>query len=576
MTIIYRMRYILFFLLLGGGLSGQKLLLLPSQLDSLVAVDSLNLLPEPEGLLQNLKVVGLVNNRYPATLISNDGLVLVPTEALEEYIQLPDSVAMMRYDDPLSLKNFFISFPVRSTEITSDILLYVKESMTLNEKFSIIQGNIRQKLTELGRPENGRYEVKRYLFQNRFFLHQYLDFREVQLLWATHSSDGKSYGIVKIFGESLSQLKAPMLSSQDDRSKGNYAINFPPKTYYQSSASALALHLSELDASMSILQPAIDLYQQFRRLPPESLASFYEQQYNEQTFLLENQAMEKRIRTENSLIMDSKILALQQNLQRESKAIEKLHQQYFRSQALNRTIKLISLVEFLERRAGLRSDQTDRLLAYLDDWQKDWNPTIDRALFETILPAYFNESRGQYFSTDLIDQIRATNKSFEEISQPIYEESLLSRPEEIRAILKKDGPEELFTKLEEDAGYYFFTLLLRDQQEKIFRPYRKNMTNWSGQENNWLQKTAKQAGSRIDGNGSQRIHFAFDNQLESIPLWKDNAGSPFFDKKNELMGFLFPEGEYPAGIDWYLPTEVNPSQMVSISEILQLLSIPKR
>jgi hypothetical protein len=207
----------------------------------------------------------------------------------------------------------------------------------------------------------------------------------------------------------------------------------------------------------------------------------------------------------------------------------------------------------------------------LANWQKDWAQPIDQALFSQLMTIYFEESRAEYFSTAIIDQIRSNNKSFEALGNQLYEESLLVQPTQLMEILNEEGTSTLFSILQKDIGYLFFTQLLRDQQERIFSPYRKELAKWSQLENQWLEETAGLEKSIIDANGSQRIHFCLDNTLGKVPIWKDTAGSPIFNQKNQLIGFLFPRGDYPAGLHWEVPAQVGSPLVLSIQEVMNQL-----
>lgn len=569
LTNIFWMRYILFFLFLSSGLYGQKLLLLPAQLDSFLAQDSLDLLPEQNGLRNNLRTVGTLNNRYPATLISEEGLVLVSREAIARY--LPESTSSLSaFADPLPLKGLILTIPIETKDVTAQILDGSASNMSFDEQINLIQRNIGKMMMAVNSVEKGRQEVKRYQFQNRFFLHEYQDFTDLRLVFLSNKTSGKNYGIIQIFGES--QLpKAPLPASKNTSISANYVINYPQKTYYQSSSSALELHVLELQSALKLLNPALSIYQSYQKTPSPSLTTFHQSQSEELSYLNSSQASANKISKENTWLLNKNIVELQGQLKLEKKNLEKLHSQYFMSRALNQSIKLIQLTQYLQSRAGRRSAQKQNILSYLANWQKDWAQPIDQALFSQLMTIYFEESRAEYFSTAIIDQIRSNNKSFEALGNQLYEESLLVQPTQLMEILNEEGTSTLFSILQKDIGYLFFTQLLRDQQERIFSPYRKELAKWSQLENQWLEETAGLEKSIIDANGSQRIHFCLDNTLGKVPIWKDTAGSPIFNQKNQLIGFLFPRGDYPAGLHWEVPAQVGSPLVLSIQEVMNQL-----
>lgn len=560
---------LLSFALLSGR--AQSFLLLPSQLDTVALVDSIWGTSGRDGFRQNNKAVGQLNGRFPATLIDASGIVLVAKTAIKDYLPLEDTAEVVVFPVPLSLKNVVLSFPLEAEEITKQILPSADQELSEAARTAQIQRKLSQIRLQKDPTPAVRKMVKSHSGQSRFFQHRYLDYTQVQLLAYTNYSNGKDYALLRILGESP-YPSTPEINLRDSLHRAAYLINYPPQTHYYSSASALDLHFRSLESNLQILDPTVAVYQSFRRLPPQKLVEFYAQQSSARRYLDEEKAIANRRQGENKYLMYPALLRLQQELAQTKADLEKRHHFYHLSQSLNQAIQVIPLSRFLDGQQG-KSGTGERTLAFLESWANNWNPGIDQKLFQTLMPLYFDESQANYFSTALIDQIRSSGKSFARLGSQLYGESLLTQPQQLRSILKEEGTEALYQKLERDAGYIFFRQLLQDQEANVNRPYRQAFQEWTALEQAWLKAIAEVAPLPfLEGNATQRLHLLGAGGIAELPAWEDNAASPVFNAQHELLGFVFPANVPRAGVDWELPKEDGLYRFLSIDTVLERLN----
>lgn len=570
-------RALITYLFFAFSLSGkaQQLLLHASQLDTIIPLDSSWAEDGLDGFRQNSKLVGQFNNRFPATLLDSSGMVFVSKSAISEFTELMDTADIIILPSPLSLKNVIISFRLSSEDITSQIIPENREELSYTSLVSQIQTNITQVRLNKKHENQSRIAVMRYQQQNRFFLHQYLDFTEVELLAYTNDNPNGDYALLQILGESP-YPNVPLINTQPTLQDAAYTINYPPRTYYHSSASALVMHRSALESSLALLEPAIGVYQSIRRLPPASLAQFHEQQSSAYQYLASSEAENKRVQSENQYLLSTSLLRLQGALNRQTREVEKLHRFYHKSQTVRRSLTLLPLSRFLSQQQGRRSNTKDRMLSFLARQEQTRNSNIEQALFKTLMSKYFEDAQADYFSRALLDQIQSHDKSFDSLGEQIYSESILAQPQRMIELLESKGSEALFQALEKDVGYIFCRQLLRDQEEKIFRPYRKALQDWTALENEWLREIAvfKQL-PFLDGNNSQRYHLLESVGIAALPAWKEVSGSPLFNQQHELLGFLFPQLGGQAGVEWELPppkSEFLFQDLRSIVKVIQQIT----
>lgn len=565
---------LLSFILLSGRT--QSYLLHPSQLDTLSLIDSIWAGTDRLGFRQNGGAVGLLNGRYPATVVDDTGIVLVAKSAIQPYLPLEDTVRLSLLSVPFPLKSVVISFPLSSEELTAQILPTEQVPLSYEEQMAHIQRQIVQLEAPADSEADIRTNIKPYQQQNRFFRHRYRDFTKVELLAYTNQGNGADYALLRIFGASP-YPKAPRVNLRDSINQAAYTTNYPPRTYYQNSVSALQLHLEALKANLYLLESAMAVYQTYSRLPPQALANFYVQQVNAHHYLQVSEALSHRQTKENQLLVHPPLLSLASQLRQQAEALADLHRFYHLSQSLNQSIQLMILTRFLDQQADRRSDTEQRILSFLDNWLGDWNASIDQKLFTQLTTLYFDESQASYFSTKLLDQIRSSEKSFELLGQQIYSESLLAQPQRLRYLLLEMGSDTLFQALERDIGYLFFRQLLYDQQENIFRPYRKSLQEWTALERSWLKRRAKVAPFLyLEGNATQRYHLLVPTGISALPTWENTAGSPLFNHQHALVGFAFPQNGTQPGIEWSLPKPGASSYLYySIREIRQTIELLK-
>lgn len=546
--------FTLFFLTLFRlNLPAQPYLIHPLQLDTLRQPDSSWYPSHVAGFRQNARCVGLLNGRFPATLLNDAGLVLVAKVAIQPYTTIDSSSRLVICPAPVELPEVIIRF--------TDTVQEMPQEMRFDPSGQMVEWQIKSD-TLPGLVT----AVKSYQQQTRFFAHRYRTTHRVQLLAYTNSPEGADYALLRITGLDLSP---PELLSSGYLPASTYAINFPPTTHYHRPAAALTLYLQELEGQLALLEPARTVYRSAGKTLPEKTARLYQQASSTHQYLRASLLTSQRQLTDYRSY--NRILPA---LNEATAALTQECYFYQMGVILEQVVQTARLSVFL----GQGSPDLPQLEAFLTDWMNHWEAETDQALFSALLTRYFDESQASYWSTELIEQIRSQEKSFARLGEQIYGESLLAHPQKLLQVARNQGMAVLYQQLEADPGYRFFSRLFQDQQRAVTRPLREQQREWQQLEHDWQQaKMRSYPLPFLDGNHSQRFHFLHQESGFQLPNWDGTAGTPVFDTRHRLAGFLFPVEEPQAGLNWYLPPDANhPYRWCSISDLqLVLQQLPR-
>lgn len=529
-------------------LPAQPYLIHPLQLDTLGQADSSWSASYVAGFRQNAQRVGVLNGRFPATLLNDAGVVLVAKAAIQPYTVIDTSSRLVICPAPVELPMVVIRFPDTVQDITQEIPPF--------RLSSIAEWQIKSDSLP-GFPTT----VKSYQQQTRFFAHRYRTTRRVQLLAYTNSPEGADYALLRITGVDLSP---PELLSGDYLPTSIYAINFPPTTHYHRPAAALALYLQELEGQLVLLEPARAIYHLAGKPLPGKTARLYHQASKTQQYLQTNKLL-----TQKQLADYHSYNQVMPVLNEKTAVLAQQHYFYQMGLILEQEVQTARLSAFLSQ-SGLRLSQLE---AFLIDWMNNWEAELDQALFSALLTRYFDESQASYWSPELIEQIRSQEKSFVKLGEQIYGESLLTHPQALLQLAQSQGMAVLYQQLEADPGYRFFSRLFQDQQQAVISPLRNEQREWQELEHRWQQRQIQTMPLPfLDGNHSQRFHFLYQESEFRLPNWANTAGTPVFDTQHRLVGFIFPLEEPAAGLNWYLPPDTNqPYRWYSIPDLESVL-----
>jgi hypothetical protein len=598
---IYRLVFIL--LIATGQILAQPLYVIPEKLPPAIVKLNTNGLDYQVQTIQNsLQACGQFNQQFSATLISNQGLLLVSRAALFSY--LPDGIDpeegywARNSDEERPLKSSFVSFQLDARDVTTELLKGVEE-VSENKRASLIARN-RVQLRMQQQVEPGQSVQIRSLDQDQvFFLYRMATFTDLRLVGLPATADQQAFALIRIYtqvdgpedklkmGQQAMQnrVKIPLAEAiKTTDSLSLYSIDFPEQSAWHSSSFELALHIQAYELTQALDQSRFDIYQQFGVPVPQKYIDQYKQREKALAYFEQNDILARKKAAESQLILDPGCRKALTGLQ---SAYNELQESYllqtYAQEGFNR-LQLYRLSIFLAKVLKTSPERYEKIrpstLQFLENWQKDWNPVLDEALFAPMAEAYFSRTKAKYLSPKIIEQISVTAKSYSELGELIYSSTLLTRPDLVKDLLQQDLG-RIQRALEKDLGYQFMDQFSRDLNEKLQRPARKQQNAIKSIQRAFSisKKALLQDEWVSDANGSLSIHFsklppsAIEASSTALVPVPGTDFAPLLNTNGQAIGFRLENPAESLAYIWWLPKQDPPSfPILSSSSLLNYLA----
>ena len=457
---------------------------------------------------------------------------------------LQDGFWAMKKSDELANPGLFVTFLVRMEDVTEMALTGVTDDMVPRDRQSAIDKNLNQIRQSTVREPYQEVSIRPFYRGNQYYLFVTQTYRDVRLVGAPPSSIGKfgedtdnwvwprhtgDFSLFRIYAgkdglpAEYSENNVPLQSehhlpiSLDGVSEGDFTLVFgyPGRTDEYLSASAMSQRVEVLnpirikirDKSLAILGEAMRK-DPLARLQYASkqrrIANSWKKWIGEDLGVKTVGAINKRKEMEAEF---KKRLAANPEWQgKYGKLLPKLDALYkeleplavsrdYISEISSRNIELLQLVNTLRgfqsayKRSGIEAIERrkDRLVAYLEDFYKDYRPEPDKQIFAELMAIYYHEVNPAHVSRFVVDQFTFTGKDFDAFANAVYEKSMLTKGDLVLSAVN-DNLEKFMTGLEGDFAYQIGADMMAVAERDVFQPASK-----IEEEIQWLEQQYMQA-----------------------------------------------------------------------------------
>lgn len=570
-------RLYLFILLIGPSLNGQIAHLMPDMLSSKApTLDSLGYDFKVADLPNWLQACGQFNQQVAATLISDQGLVLVARSAVLPYLpeKVDPKIAFWAQNaaDEILLPKAFITFQLDYQDVTSQLMEGVEEADSEVKRTSRIARNRVQLKMKTPRNAGATTVIKELNAGQTYHLYRLLTFKELHLVGLPADADGQAFALLRITPQKENlKIKSLSFSKEQGAEKGIKAtiIDFPANSHFNASSYELTLHQIRSEITRELDLKMLQAYQRLGANTPPKLLARNQQNEVIHTYFQETDLFAQRKAKEQALLLDPACRKTLTQLDRNFDKFETLYTLHTYGQEAFARVKLNQLVNILKqiiKRGPTEYEKSrKRINNYLITFLKDWNVIVDQEIFAAMAEAYFSRTKAQYLSSETIEKIAVTNKSYPDLADLIYTNTILTQPEILEELLSKDL-EEIEKKLNQDLAFRFLGQLAVDFEKKLAPTYRKENNIFKMQTRNLAQQRQSYLPKQwiTEANGSQRVHFTTLSKQDtntwfaSVPGLANTDMAPILDRNGQLLGFRPEDEQLSSAYAWEQEEALNP------------------
>ncbi|HMQ50105.1 MAG TPA: S46 family peptidase [Saprospiraceae bacterium] len=140
---------------------------------------------------------------------------------------------------------------------------------------------------------------------------------------------------------------------------------------------------------------------------------------------------------------------------------------YALANTLNGLVKLYD-----EKGAEAVSDRKDRLMAYLDDFFKDYNKDIDQQVFTQLMAIYYDQVHPDHQSPFAIEQFVSAQKNAETLAQIVYSKTSLLQKDKLAKAFET-SPEAFVELVRKDYAARLLTEIKAVSDDKVNAAYKR-------------------------------------------------------------------------------------------------------
>lgn len=486
-----------------------------------------------------------------AEVISDKGLLLTNHHCGFDAIQNHSSITnnyirdgfwAYNYGQELQNQGLFATFIVRIEEVTKDVLQNVTPGMTESARQSQVDKNIAQIKKDYKKETWEDLFIRSFFDGNKYFLFVTETYKDVRLVGAPPSSIGNfgkdtdnwmwprhtgDFSMFRIYADKNNRPadfspdnvpykpKRSLKISLDGMKEGDFTMvfGFPGNTreYLTSSAVKQIRDVND-PAKISIRAKALEVLNRFMRADEHikiqyaakyaGIENAYKKWQGEVLGLTRTNALQKKLDYEsvftqrvnaNSSWKNSygNLLAdLSKNytdIQPYSYARDYFNEIVPKIELLGIAADLNSLVTAYAKDSTTYSKKKGDVLNRLEETFKEYDITVDKKLFETLMEMYVSKQDDNYVSAAVKQLLKDNNQSYADAAGQLYANSAFTSLDKIKQVLDLPAPEVL-AKIKEDAAVKLYTDMLKTFTSNVSPKLNEYQANI-----NQLQRTYMQA-----------------------------------------------------------------------------------
>ncbi|MEO6670813.1 MAG: S46 family peptidase [Ferruginibacter sp.] len=450
-----------------------------------------------------------------AELISDQGLLLTNHHCGFDAVQNHSSVennliqkGFWAYNKTQELQNegLFVTFIVRIEDVTKAITLNVTAAMTEKERQSQVDKNIAGLKKDYKKESFEDILIRPFFDGNKYYLFVTKTYKDIRLvgappasignfgkdtdnwMWPRHTGD---FSMFRIYADKDNnpapysannvpyKAKRSLKISLDGMKEGDFTMvfGFPGRTNEYLTAAAVKQIMTVSDpAKIAIRAKALEVLNGFMRRDEKikiqyaakyaSIENAYKKWQGEVLGLKSKNAVQKKIDYEAVFMQrvnanpewKNKYGNLLSDLSAAYTAIEPygyardyFNEIYPRIELLGIASDLNSMAVALEKDEAAYNKRKDEVLKKLEETFKEYDATVDKKMFETLMELYVKDQQASYSSAFLKQTLDSNQQSYSNTASNIYNGTTLTSLEKIKAILTA-SPQEAVAAIKSDIA----------------------------------------------------------------------------------------------------------------------------
>ncbi len=455
------------------------------------------------------------NGGCSSSIISPQGLLLtnhhcgysaIQTHSTLQNNYLQDGFWAMKQSDELKNDNLVATFIERIEDVTKDILKGVSDKMTTKERQDKTSQNIEDFKKAYAKKKYEDILIKPFFKGNQYILFVTITYKDVRLVGAPPSAIGKfgadtdnwewprhtgDFSIFRIYADknNLPAKYSPdnqplkpkhfLPVSLDGVETGDFTLiyGFPGRTNEYLPSFAVKQVQDVIDpARIEIREHALKILDKAMRNDPNirlqysskyaRIANYWKKWIGERSGLIRTHAVEKKQKTEVQFaerlaakpILNQKYGELLADMDYKYQEIELLavYREYFH-ELFFRHIEIFKPANSLRRFFAKANDENYKELApdtkkSLERFYKDYQPTVDRDVFKSLMQLYTDNVCTAYFPNYLLEDRFLEGYDMEQLATEFYDNSIMTQPKKLLKLID----EKKIDEIKKDPVYRLF------------------------------------------------------------------------------------------------------------------------
>jgi len=480
---------------------------------------------------------------------------------------LEDGFWAMNRSEELANPGLFVTFIVRMEDVTEQALAGVTADMNERQRQSAIDKNLNAVRENAEREDWQDVMVRPFYEGEQYFMFVTETFRDIRLVGAPPSSIGKfgadtdnwewprhtgDFSLFRIYADENNrpaeysennvpyQPKHSLPISLDGVEEGDFTLvfGFPGRTQQYLPAAAVEQVVDVLNpAKIALRDQTLEIMNAAMQADPEVRIKYASKQArianSWKKWIGENQGLERTQGIAKKQGLEAEFLervnknpAWRQQYGDILRQFDKLYldikpyaltSAYF-NEVVGRNTELLRITNFLNRVVKIYEDggeaayeaRKEQVYNYLESFYKDYEVSIDKAIFAALMEDYFNNVSGEYLGDYAMELVMASGKKYEELAEKIFSQSIVADGNTLLDVIRKEEPAEVAKILEEDIAMRFGNSL----SEAYYENAQVKYNSLSEQIDN-LQRTYMKALLEVfperrfypDANSTMRVHY---------------------------------------------------------------------
>ena len=450
-----------------------------------------------------------------AEVISNQGLLLTNHhcgfDAIQNHSSVENNLIQKGFwayqkEQELQNKGLFATFIERIQDVTKEITNNVTASMTEKERQSQVDKNINQLKKDFKKENFEDILIRSFFDGNKYYLFVTKTYRDIRLvgappasignfgkdtdnwMWPRHTGDFSMFRIYADKNNNPAAFSADNVPYKPKRSlkisldgikEGDFTMvfGFPGRTNEYLTAAAVKQVMTVNDpAKIAIRAKALEVLNGFMRRNEKikiqyaakyaSIENAYKKWQGEVLGLNATNAVQKKLNYEASFTQRVNADTVWKNsygnlLNDLSAAYKEIEPYSYARDYYNEITPRIELMGIAADMNGLITAFTkdsssynkrkEEVLAKLEETFKEYDASVDKKMFETLLEMYVTKQQQAYISTLLQQSLTRHQQSYSDMATDVYENTAFSSLEKIKTILNKT-PQEAVNAIKQDIA----------------------------------------------------------------------------------------------------------------------------